>query len=63
MQQIGAKVMFIEVSNEDEAFLTKHYHTTVQYSADYVGMNNKMSVCEIEPFSFTETHQNIPQLA
>eukprot|EP01033_Poteriospumella_lacustris_P007119 gene7119-5122_t len=38
MHNIGAKVMFIEVYNEDEQFLASHYRSTVQYSADYAGL-------------------------
>ena len=29
MHNIGAKVMFIEVYNEDEQFLASHYRSTV----------------------------------
>jgi hypothetical protein len=37
MQAIGAKVMFIEVNNDDEDFLATHYRATVENSADYTG--------------------------
>jgi ribosome biogenesis SPOUT family RNA methylase Rps3 len=45
MQEIGAKVMFIEVNNEDERFLAKQYRSTVRYSIDYAGLNDASSVC------------------
>lgn len=38
-QAIGAKVMFIEVNNDSEEFLAKHYRTTVEYSDDYTGLD------------------------
>eukprot|EP01039_Chlorochromonas_danica_P002541 gene2541-2782_t len=37
MHSTGAKVMFIEVTNDDEEFLAKHYRTTVSHSVDYMG--------------------------
>jgi len=43
MSLTGAKVMFIEVNNEDENFLSEHYRTTVHYSADYVGQSDAQS--------------------
>jgi len=43
MHAIGAKVMFIEVSNEDETFLARQYQTTVRYSVDYAGLSNTSS--------------------
>jgi hypothetical protein len=46
MHNIGAKVMFIEVYNEDEQFLASHYRSTVQYSADYAGLCDISSVCD-----------------
>ncbi len=47
MQEIGAKVMFIEVNNTDEQFLAKHYRSAVQHSVDYAGLNDSSSVREI----------------
>ncbi len=44
MSLTGAKVMFIEVNNDDENFLSEHYRTTVHYSADYVGQSDAQSV-------------------
>eukprot|EP01031_Cornospumella_fuschlensis_P040363 gene40363-49189_t len=38
MHKCGAKVMFIEVHNDDEAFLASNYRTTVSTSIDYVGV-------------------------
>lgn len=48
MHNIGAKVMFIEVNNEDEQFLARNYHTTVQYSVDYAGLNDASSVSPLD---------------
>lgn len=39
MHSTGAKVMFIEVNNDDEQFLVSHYRTVMQYSDDYKGVN------------------------
>lgn len=36
----GAKIMWIEVTNEDEAFLAKQYLNVVNYSPDYVGVQD-----------------------
>jgi hypothetical protein len=47
MHSIGAKVMFIEVNNEDEHFLAKHYRNTVHYSCDYEGLEDAESVSSI----------------
>lgn len=44
MHNIGAKVMFIEVNNEDEDLLASQYRSTVQHSADYAGLNDVSSV-------------------
>ncbi len=41
---MGAKLMFIEVNNEDEEFLSSHYRTTVKYSEDYTGLGDAQSV-------------------
>jgi len=44
MKTIGVKVIFIEVTNNDEKFLAENYRTTVQYSADYAGRCDVLSV-------------------
>ncbi len=50
MQVSGAKLMFIEVNNDDEEFLSAHYRTTVKYSEDYKGVCDADSVRD-QPYS------------
>lgn len=44
MHITGAKVMFIEVNNEDEKYLSDHCRSMVQFSADYEHRDHSQSV-------------------
>lgn len=44
MTECRVKVMFIEVTNDNEAFLKSQYKETASTSPDYEGINDKDAV-------------------
>ena len=48
MREVGTKVCFIEVANEDPNFLNEQYQLVATSSPDYAGMDPVLAVCAMK---------------